>query len=127
MVDPTGMKRSVSSLKTVRYKITCFIFLLFYNFLHNRYSPLSKAHDRKHKKYLDLVSTITADGFICDLTCFEVASRGLITPLTRYFLLLVLKSKKTFLGNSANWSSCPATSDDLEPFWGTEDQPLISL
>ena len=49
---------------------------------------ISIPHDRKHKKYLDLVSDITDNGFICDLTCFEAGSLGLVTPEMSDTLLL---------------------------------------
>ena len=43
-------------------------------------SNIQKVHDRKAKKYRDLVSDILDNEFTCDLTCFEIGSRGLVTP-----------------------------------------------
>ena len=79
---------------------------------------ISKAHDRKDKKCLDLVSDITYNRFICDLTCFEVGSHGLITPenigyIAKISFVGATKPKKTFLGNSANWLSYQATRSGM--------------
>jgi tetrahydromethanopterin S-methyltransferase subunit H len=96
---------------------------------------INKAHDRKHKKYLDLVSDIADNGFICDLTCFEVGSRGLITSKNAGHIDKILssigaKSKKTFvreLSKLALLSSYTIWNARHEPNWGSEDQPLVSL
>ena len=94
---------------------------------------IHKAHDRKHKKYLDLVSDIADNGFICDLTCFEVGSRGLITPenvgyIAKIFSFVGAKPKKTFfreLSKLALLSSYTIWNARQEPAWGSENQPLI--
>ena len=94
-----------------------------------------KAHDRKQKKYLDLVSDIEDNGFICDLTCFEVGSRGLITPenvvnIDRIFAFVGAKSKKAFvreLSKLALLASYTIWNARQEPAWGSEDQPLIGV
>ena len=77
---------------------------------------IGKANDRKHKKYLDLVSDITDNRFIFDLTCFEVGSRGLITPENIGYIAKIFfvgARPRTFLGNSATWLSCPATQSGM--------------
>ena len=94
---------------------------------------INKAHDRKHKKYLDLVSDIADNGFICDLTCFEVGSRGLITPenvgyIAQVFSFVGAKPRKTFLrelSKLALLSSYTIWNARQEPAWGSENQPLI--
>ena len=96
---------------------------------------ISKAHDRKHKKYLDLVSDITDNGFTCDLTCFEVGSRGLITPenardIDKVFSFLSSKPKKKFkreLSKLALLSSFTIWHARHEPAWGSGEQPLIKI
>ena len=80
---------------------------------------INKAHDIKHKKYLDLVSEIADNEFICDHTCFEVGLSGLITPenvghITKIFSFVGAKPKDTFLGNSTNWLSCKATRSGIQ-------------
>ena len=94
---------------------------------------INKAHDRKLKKYLDLVSDIADNGFICDLTCFEVGSRGLITPenvgyIAKVFSFVGAKPRKTFLrelSKLALLSSYTIWNARQEPAWGSENQPLI--
>ena len=95
---------------------------------------IAKAHDRKQGKYLDLVSDITDNGFACDLTCFEVGSRGLITPnnvgyIDKVFSFVGARSKKSFLrelSKLALLSSYTIWNARQEPAWGSEGQPLIS-
>ena len=41
---------------------------------------IEKAHERKTVKYSQLVDDLKAKGFICELYCIEVGSRGIITP-----------------------------------------------
>ena len=59
-------------------------------------------HDMTHyydKRYLDLVSNIADNGFICDLICSEVMAQELITPqmaMAWYFLSKEIKSWETF-------------------------------
>ena len=96
---------------------------------------ISKAHDRKHKKYLDLVSDIEDNGFTCDLTCYEVGSRGLITTdnvghIGKVFSFVGAKPKKAFmreLSKLALLSSYTIWNARQEPAWGSEIQPLIGL
>ena len=62
---------------------------------------IQKAHDRKAQKYRDLVSDILDNGFTCDLTCFEIGSRGLITPenirnIDKIFSFVNTKPSKSF-------------------------------
>ncbi len=78
---------------------------------------ISKAHDRKHEKYRGLVSDIVDNGFACDLTCFEVGSRGLITPdnvgyINKVFSFFnIYKSDEVFRDSDGSqqihWLSCP--------------------
>ena len=95
---------------------------------------VSVAHDRKQRKYLDLVSDIADNGFSCDLICFEVGSRGLITPnnvgyINKVFSFVGARSKKSFLrelSKLALLSSYTIWNARQEPAWGSEGQPLIS-
>lgn len=96
---------------------------------------IKKAHDRKHKKYIDLVSDISDNGFTCDLTCFEVGSRGLITPenvgrIAEIFSFIKSKPHRALvkeLSKMALLSSYTIWNARQEPAWGSQDQPLISL
>ena len=96
---------------------------------------INKAHDRKHKKYLDLVSDIADNGFICDLTCFGVGSRGLITPenvgyIAKAFSFVGAKHRKTFLRELSKLALLPSYTiwnARQVPAWSSENQPLICL
>ena len=86
-------------------------------------------------KTVDLVSDITDNGFTCDLTCFEVGSRGLITPenardIDKVFSFLSSKPKKKFkreLSKLALLSSFTIWHARHEPAWGSGEQPLINI
>ena len=43
-------------------------------------SNINKNHDIKVHKYSHFVTDLSSDSRKCSLTCFEVSSRGLITP-----------------------------------------------
>ena len=97
---------------------------------------ISKAHERKQTKYLDLVSDISDNGFTCDLTCFEVGSRGLITQENVGHIVEIFsfvgksKPSKKFmkeLSKMALLSSYTIWNARQEPAWGSDDQPHISL
>ena len=99
---------------------------------------IQKAHDRKAQKYRDLVSDILDNGFTCDLTCFEIGSRGLITCTPENirnidkifsFALLNTKPSKSFrkeLSKVALLTSYTIWNARQEPAWGSENQPLLS-
>jgi hypothetical protein len=98
-------------------------------------SNITKAHDRKSKKYLDLVADIEDNGFACDLTCFEVGSRGLITSenaghIDEIFSFIGAKPRKSFardLSKLAILSSYTIWNARHEPAWGSGDQPLVAI
>ena len=95
---------------------------------------IQKAHDRKAQKYRDLVSDILDNGFTCDLTCFEIGSRGLITPenirnIDKIFSFVNTKPSKSFrkeLSKVALLTSYTIWNARQEPAWGSENQPLLS-
>ena len=95
---------------------------------------IQKAHDRKAQKYRDLVSDILDNGFICDLTCFEIGSRGLITPenirnIDKIFSFVNTKPSKSFrkeLSKVALLPSYAIWNARQESAWGSENQPLFS-
>ena len=96
---------------------------------------ISKAHERKHIKYTDLVSDITDTGYKCDLICFEIGSRGLITPETNkrisdMFSFIKAKpprSLKKDLSRIALLSSYTIWNARHEPSWGSDNQPHLQL
>ena len=96
---------------------------------------IQKAHDRKAQKYRDLVCDISDNGFTCDLTCFEVGSRGLITPenvrnIDKIFTLVKAKPSKSFrkeLSKLALLTSYTIWNARQEPAWGSDYQPLVNV
>ena len=94
---------------------------------------VQKAHDFKTRKYRDLVSDITDNGFTCDLTCIEIGSRGLITPenvrnIDTILSLVAAKKSKAFkkeLSKVALLTSYTIWNARHEPAWGSENQLLV--
>ena len=96
---------------------------------------IQKAHDRKSSKYENLVSDISDNGFTCDLTCFEIGSRGLITPdninnIKAIFTFVKAKPSKKFmkeLSKLALMCSYTIWNARHEPAWGSDDQPYLKV
>ena len=80
-------------------------------------SNVSKAHDRKHKKYLGVVSDINDNGFICDLMWTRdvdsLHRKMLDTLIVKIFSFVCAMPKKTYFRNSSNWLSCTATQSGM--------------
>ena len=75
---------------------------------------IQKAQDRKAQKYTDLVSDILDNGSTCNLTCFEITSRSLITSenirnIDKSSLLLIPSCLSHSGRNSAMCPFWPAT------------------
>lgn len=90
---------------------------------------IQKAHDRKTQKYGDLVSDILENGFTCDLTCFEIGSRGLITPanvrnIEQIFSFVKGKPLKSVIQKRTQETIWNARH---EPAWGSDKQPLANV
>ena len=94
---------------------------------------IQKAHDRKAQKYRDLVSDILDNGLTCDPICFEIGSRGLITPenirnIDKIFSFVNTKPSKSFrkeLSKVALLTSYTIWNARHEPALGSE-KPLLS-
>ena len=61
-------------------------------------SHIDSAHERKSEKYASLRHDIQAQGFSCDLICFEIGTSGLVTKenkrrITRLFRFVKDSSK----------------------------------
>lgn len=92
---------------------------------------MSKAHDRKHQKYANLVADISQNGYNCNLTCIEIGSRGLVTPETTSRISDIYsftktkapKSIKKELSRIAILCSYTIWNARHEPSWGSTDQP----